>query len=113
MNFENQNNEAYMLNSLPQGSREEQRKMMMLLDSYGDNRWWLSDDPETLIRNQFEQKYLLIEFNKFKRAIESIIERPIAYNEFETEAFHTKLVIETLEKLNKKKADAEAEAEKE
>lgn len=101
MNVENQNNQAYVENFIPSASNSEKKKMLNLLNSYGDNKWWLSKDEKIIVSEQIKQQYLLIDFNKFKKSIETILKRSVKYTEFDENEFEN-LKNEIEEKLKQK-----------
>ena len=97
----NQNNEAYVENTIRGASQAEKKKMLSILDSYGENRWWLDDDSEILVKNQIKEQYLLVDFNRFKRAIEDVLRRPVKLLEFDPGENFTKLTEEIEKELVK------------
>lgn len=83
MNENNQNNKAYVENFLRGAHEGEKRKMLMVLDQYGDDKWWLSSDGKVLAKNQLEQPFLIIDINKFKKSIEKILGRSVRLSELD------------------------------
>lgn len=100
MKVENQNNLAYVENFLRKGSRVEKEKMYAVLDKYGDNRWWLSNDAETLVKNQIQEQFLIVEFNRFKKALEEVLARPVKLRELSLGKSFDQLKEEVMTKIS-------------
>ena len=49
---------------------------------YGDNKWWLSEDPKVIGYHQLFEEVLLVSFSKFHEGIEKLLGRPIWTHEF-------------------------------
>jgi hypothetical protein len=101
MDVVNQNNEAYVENFLPKASLTEKKKMVSILNQYGENRWWLSNDHKTIVENQIKQPFLLIELNKFLRALEKVLERHVKLDELDNGKPYETLKKEVINKLHK------------
>ena len=44
---------------------------------YGDNKWWLSEDPKTVARYQMFEPVLLVDFQLFKEGVGQFLGREI------------------------------------
>jgi len=49
---------------------------------YGDNKWWLSEDPKVIGYHQLFEEVLLVSFSKFHEGIEKLLGRPVWTHEF-------------------------------
>jgi hypothetical protein len=49
---------------------------------YGDNRWWISEDPRERAYYQINEDILLMSFNKLHKDIEILLNRPVYTHEF-------------------------------
>lgn len=100
MYSENQNNEAYVENFLKKAPASEKDKMLKILNEYGDDKWWFSDNPEVIVRHQIGQSFLIIEFNKFWKALQNVLGRPVSLKELDPDKID-RLKEEVKEKLSK------------
>ncbi len=94
-----QNNKAYVENLIPGATEGEKKKMLEVLDSYGENKWWLSKDPEEVVGHQIQEKYLLIDFNHLRQMIAYLLKRPVSLKEFDEGNPYEKLKQEIRNKL--------------
>lgn len=63
-----------------------------LKNKYGNNKWWLSEDPLTLAYYQMNDLKLAIPMSKLQWAVEQVMERPVWTHQFAHR--------ETLEEMN-------------
>jgi hypothetical protein len=75
-------NRAYFESVAPNADAATTAKMVEVLDSYGDNRWWLSDDVRIIGYWQLNEPFLVVPFSKFHEGIEKLIGRPVWTHEF-------------------------------
>lgn len=57
-------------------------KMLAVMDKYGDNRWWLTDDIKRMSYFQLQEDSLLIEWEVFHRGVELLLGRGVMAAEF-------------------------------
>lgn len=57
------------------GLREVARK-------YGNNRWWESDDPVTILRHQVEEPFQVVSFPVYLDMLGVFLERPVCHLDF-------------------------------
>lgn len=57
-------------------------KMLIVMDKYIDNRWWLADDIKRMCYFQLQEKILLIEFEIFHKGVELLLGRGVQTIEF-------------------------------
>ena len=58
-------------------------KVKEVLDSYGDQKWWLSNEIKTRAFGQLFEPTLVIPLEEMHNGISEILERPVFNNEFE------------------------------
>ncbi|MDP9676225.1 hypothetical protein J2W97_002220 [Paenibacillus jamilae] len=56
--------------------------MLRVMDKYGDNRWWLSDDVKRMCYFQLQEDSLLIEFEVLHKGVETLLNRGVQTIEF-------------------------------
>ncbi|AZS17377.1 hypothetical protein [Paenibacillus lutimineralis] len=64
------------------GNAKMINKMLMVMDKYGENRWWLSDDTKRMCYFQLQEDSLLIEWEAFHRGVELLLGRRVETVEF-------------------------------
>ena len=52
------------------------------LRKYGDNKWWLSEDPKVIGYYQLFEEILIVNFSKFHEGVEKLLGRPVWTHEF-------------------------------
>jgi hypothetical protein len=52
------------------------------MEEFGDNRWWTSNDLRVIGYYQLMSPVMLVEFPKFHKAVETLLQRPILTHEF-------------------------------
>ena len=57
-------------------------KCLEQMEKFGDNRWWLSEDKLVLGYYQLLNHILLVPFDKFQKAVEFLLGRPVWTHEF-------------------------------
>jgi hypothetical protein len=65
--------------NLPAKDKESVTKAVA---KYGDNKWWLSEDPAEIARYQLFEPILLVPFGKFHEGTEKLLGRPVYTTEF-------------------------------
>lgn len=60
-----------------QKSFDTVKKCLEQMEEFGDNRWWLSDDKRVLGYYQLMNPILLVSFDKFHKALEFLLGRPV------------------------------------
>ena len=58
-------------------SKETQDKCKKVMDSYGENKWWESDDPLEIAMYQIFEGTLLVDFPTFHEGLEKLLDRPV------------------------------------
>ncbi len=100
-----ENNEAYVENMIPDASIGEKKKMMSILGSYGEDKWWLLQDPIALLEKQMKEDYLLVDFNDLRQIICWLFEKPVALKNFDEGNDFEKLKQDIRIAVRKKKAE--------
>lgn len=78
-------NQAYLISiGVPQ---EKQQKCLDAMDKYGDDQWWLSDDPKARAYRQMKAPFLLMPFSQFHEDMEILLNRPVWTHEFVSPKF--------------------------
>jgi hypothetical protein len=54
-------------------------KLLEAMLKYGENRWWLSKDLETIGYYQLEEETLLVKFDVFHKGVEQLLQRTLTY----------------------------------
>jgi cell division protein FtsL len=64
---------------------EDEKRILKVLDSFGDNKWWLSKDPEVLAVQQLKLGKTSIVLSKtcLEAAVTSVRRKPTFYNHLE------------------------------
>lgn len=62
--------------------QEDKQKCLDVMQKYGDNKWWLSDDPKERAYYQINEDLQLIPFSRFHKDIEVLCDRPVWTHEF-------------------------------
>jgi len=52
------------------------------LRKYGDNKWWLSEDPKVIGYYQLFEEILVVNFSKLHEGVEKLLDRPVWTHEF-------------------------------
>jgi hypothetical protein len=52
------------------------------LRKYGDNKWWLSEDPKVIGYYQLFEEILVVNFSKLHEGVEKLLDRPVWSHEF-------------------------------
>jgi hypothetical protein len=69
-------NQEYV-NTFKNVTEENKLKVLEVLDSYGDNKWWLSEDLRVLAYYQIMEPVLVTDFAKFHEGLEKLLGRPV------------------------------------
>jgi hypothetical protein len=64
--------------------KDAQRAMRDAMEKYGNDHWWLSDEPKIIAQNQIFEDCLLVPFALFHKGIEELLGRPVWRSEFDT-----------------------------
>ena len=64
--------------------KDNQQAMRDAMEKYGNDHWWLSDDPRTIAAQQLFENCLLVDFDIFHKGIEELLGRPVWTHEFGT-----------------------------
>ena len=64
--------------------KENRQAMHDAMEKYGNNHWWLSDEPKIIAQNQLFEDCLLVPFALFHKGIEELLGRPVWTHEFGT-----------------------------
>ena len=75
------------------------------MESYGDNKWWLSKNEDVLAYYQMHAKVLLVKMETFEKALETLLARPVFYFDI---LMHNKDLIEEADKIFKAKHSEES-----
>ncbi|QVQ56265.1 hypothetical protein [Paenibacillus phage Pd_22F] len=73
-------NQEYV--SLMTGEKETQERMLNVMIKYGEDRWWVSENPDYMARKQVDEDVLLVESEALQKAIESLLGRSVPFIEF-------------------------------
>jgi hypothetical protein len=73
-------NQAYLV--LIGVSDEKQQVCLEAMEKYGDNQWWLSDDPRERAYHQITETILLMSFSQFHKDTEKLLNRSVFTHEF-------------------------------
>ncbi|MBO5178981.1 MAG: hypothetical protein J6B87_01350 [Clostridia bacterium] len=52
-----------------------------VMDKYGNEHWWNSDDPAKVAKYQMNESVLLVPFIKLQNSLESVLKRTVSPNE--------------------------------
>ena len=63
-------------------SDESRANIICVMEKYGDNKWWESDDPEYVARYQLFEDILMVDFSVFHEGVEKLLDRPVWTHEF-------------------------------
>ena len=68
-----------------------------VMDKYGNECWWDSDDPIKIAKFQVQESVLLVPFIKFQDALEIVLKRPVSSSEisFENAALRAEVIAAT------------------
>lgn len=61
---------------------ETTQRVIEVLNKYGDNKWWFSEDPKVIGYYQLNEPLLVIDFSKFHEGVEKLLNRPVFTLEF-------------------------------
>jgi hypothetical protein len=62
--------------------KDNQQAMHNAMEKYGDDHWWLSDEPKIIALHQIFEDCLLVPFALFHKGVEELLERPVWTQEF-------------------------------
>ena len=68
-------------NHLSELSEEERKEVLTVLNKYGDNKWWRSEDSVEVARYQLFESRLLVDFSLFREGLEQLLGRPVYTHE--------------------------------
>ena len=63
-------------------SDESRANVIRVMEKYGDNKWWESNDPEYIARYQLFEDILMVDFSTFHEGVEKLLDRPVWTHEF-------------------------------
>jgi hypothetical protein len=52
-------------------------RMLKIMFKYGENKWWLLKDKETIAYYQLKENTLLVDYEVFHKGVELLFKRPI------------------------------------
>lgn len=78
-------NTAYLRRIGIQAGDEAWRKCMDAMEKYGDNRWWLSEDPRERAYYQLKEKILLMSLKQFHGDVEKLLNRDVLIHEISSD----------------------------
>ena len=58
-------------------SDESRANVIRVMEKYGDNKWWESDDPTYIAQYQLFESTLMVDFSVFYEGIENLLDRPV------------------------------------
>ena len=62
---------------------EDRRQFALtIMEKYGDNKWWLSENPKVVGYYQLNENILLVKFSDFHKGVEELLGRPVWTHEF-------------------------------
>ena len=70
----------YIQNVL-QVSVDEEETYLAVMESYGSNHWWSSDDPVKIAKYQMNESKLLVPFIQLQNALEFVLKRTVSPSE--------------------------------
>ena len=84
--MENKENEAYLASVGVDASHANYARCLTILNSYGENRWWLSDDPKTrayfqALEHTKSGLLLLPNAQKYILDLVDLLGRPVLFHE--------------------------------
>ena len=60
--------------------KENEKEYLDTMDKYSFD-WWLSQNPEEIVRYQLKEPLLLVLFSKLQNALEAVLQRPVQADE--------------------------------
>lgn len=73
-------NQAYLISiDVP---AEKQQRCLEAMEKYGENQWWLSENPRERAYYQINEGILLMSFSQFHSDIGKLLNRPVYTHEF-------------------------------
>ena len=63
-------------------SQEDISRVRKVMEKYGDNHWWESNDPIKLATYQLYEPVLLADYSLFFKGLEKLLGRPVLNTEF-------------------------------
>lgn len=60
---------------------EKEESYLAVMDKYGKESWWNSDDPAKVAKYQMNESVLLVPFIKLQNSLEAVLKRTVAPNE--------------------------------
>ncbi|GAB6989468.1 hypothetical protein [Paenibacillus pini] len=58
-----------------------QVKLLEVMESYGDDQWWITDNTDYLAYRQFQEDVMLVESHAWQKATEKLLGRDITFME--------------------------------
>ncbi|EPD81302.1 MULTISPECIES: hypothetical protein [unclassified Paenibacillus] len=58
-----------------------QIELLEVMESYGEDKWWISDNADYLAYKQFQEDTMLVESHAWQKATEKLIGREISFLE--------------------------------
>ncbi|MBU0894727.1 MAG: hypothetical protein KKF48_00490 [Nanoarchaeota archaeon] len=83
--------ENYMKEHYKGMSPKEAREVMKVMQKYGDNHWWESDDPMEIAKHQIFEDVLLTNFKTYHQGLATLIGRSIEVGELSSKKYTEKL----------------------
>lgn len=80
-------NEAYLQSIGVQPGTSAWQNCLEAMAVWGNNRWWLSDDPKERAYHQINEEFLLMSFSQFHGDVEKLLNRPVFTHEFVSPKF--------------------------
>lgn len=68
------------------GDKATQKRMLATMDKYGEDKWWLAENPDYMARKQVDEDILLVESEALQKAIEGLLGRSVPFIEFKLNA---------------------------
>lgn len=57
-------------------------KLLQTMNKYGEDRWWISDNPDYMTYKQFQEDMMLIESEAWQKSTEKLLGRKITFLDF-------------------------------
>ncbi|WII39218.1 hypothetical protein [Paenibacillus thiaminolyticus] len=77
-------NQEYV--SLMTGDKAAQKRMLATMDKYGEDKWWIAENPDYMARKQVDEDMLLVESEALQKAIEGLLMRSVPFIELKLNA---------------------------
>jgi hypothetical protein len=75
-------NAQYLEQLNPALDDQEKRECLAIMDKYGENRWWLSEDLRTIAYYQLRENRLLVDWTRFCEGVRALLGRPVYTHEY-------------------------------